>query len=94
MLINCQRCQINFTAEAQQSTLLTAMAQRGQQFAMLNCPNCQHTFPINPVTLLAPIKQQLAPVPCPICVDGLVSFVEGHTKPFWGCGACGNIWHH
>jgi transcription elongation factor Elf1 len=73
--------------------MLNAMAERGQQFAMISCANCQQSFPVNPTTLSAPSPDNEPPLPCPACADGLVSLIENSEQTFWGCGACGNVWH-
>jgi hypothetical protein len=72
--------------------MLTNMAKQGQQFAMISCPTCHESAPINPVTLLPPSNQPVEHLPCPLCKDGFVVFVEVLADSFWGCGTCGNVW--
>lgn len=61
---------------------------------MLECPKCYKSVPINPSDLLMSIpqtnKQEI--IKCPICNDGVVSYVNNGSEHFWGCGECGNIW--
>ena len=31
-------------------------------------------------------------IKCPICQDGIVTYVDTEDEKFWGCGECGNVW--
>lgn len=90
--ITCTRCNVAFTPSESQTKVITNMQRNGQAFAMMACPICQHTFPINPTTLLAPRQNVDNALPCPACTDGLISLIHGNKKTYWGCGTCGNIW--
>jgi hypothetical protein len=89
--LKCTNCkhQIVFTDE--QNDSLEKKRQRGMPAAMIECPNCRFAVPID-------LRKKSTPEPstneisyrCPVArCTGWVSFVD----PFWGCGACGSVWH-
>ncbi|MDM1368889.1 hypothetical protein [Myroides marinus] len=99
MNVRCPNCQVVFKTSQEKTTLLNYAIQKGQKLVMLECPECFKVVPINPSALLAKVsqkdndtKQQYDGIDCPICLDGIVSYVDDNKEVFWGCGECGMTW--
>ncbi len=62
---------------------------------MTDCSICYNSIPVVPTGLMAATKETKSEVAikCPICGDGIVSYIDDESEKFWGCGECGNIWN-
>ncbi|KAB1231262.1 hypothetical protein [Chryseobacterium viscerum] len=100
MEIRCPSCHEIFKADPDQELFIGGAIQRGQRLIMTDCPQCYKHIPINPADLLSMEAQkdgdkknsQLDGADCPVCTDGIVSYIDDGNKKFWGCGECGNVW--
>ncbi len=95
MKIKCQKCQSIFEADKKQSKLLNHAISNGGKLIFIECPICYKGSCIDPFDLLdekQKINQTSEIIECPICKDGIISYVDDGTERFWGCGECGNVW--
>lgn len=100
MEIRCPNCQKIFKADFQQELLVSAAIKKNQRLIFIKCPECFKTVPINPKNLFSkyPPKDSdtknldAEPIKCPICQDGIISYIDDGDEKFWGCGECGNVW--
>ena len=100
MKIRCPNCQKIFDANSQQENLLDYAIKNNQHLVMLECPTCFQSVPINPNNLLSKEAQKddnkenenSQSIECPVCHEGIVSYITNGNEKFWGCGECGNVW--
>jgi uncharacterized Zn finger protein len=97
MQIRCPNCKIIFDADKQQQQLLDQAIESKQRLIIIECPNCYKDVPIDPGNLLSfdsqKDEQPQDQIPCPICKEGLVAYIDNGIDKFWGCGECGTVWH-
>ena len=101
MKVRCPNCKEIFIADNRDQKLLTTAIQKGQQLLIIECSKCYKDVPINPMDLMTvksqignSIKEKYDGQNCPICSDGIISFIENKDEKFWGCGECGNVWYN
>lgn len=98
MKIRCTSCQEIFETDENQEKFMTYAIGKGQKLAMLDCPLCYRSVPIDPAHLLSHQPPQTTkkgkekPVQCPECADGVLSYIDDPGEEnFWGCGECGHV---
>jgi ribosomal protein S27AE len=72
-----------------------------QRLLFIECPDCYKDIPIELNNLLLKDTQKdedhknenTEIIECPICREGVISYLDDGDERFWGCGECGNIWH-
>ena len=100
MKIRCPNCQEIFEASSQQQSLIDKAIKNSQRLLFVECPECYKDVPLNPKDLLSTEPQtdegrkckSTKLIECPICHEGIVSYVADKDEKFWGCGECGNVW--
>ena len=97
MNIRCPKCRKIFEANAQQESFVNQSSGKNMHLIFVECPCCYVDAPVNPMDLLltkpSEDKQDEISIECPICVDGIVCYIEDEIDgSFYGCGECGNIW--
>ncbi len=100
MNIRCPNCKRIFVADLQQKSLIESAIKKNMRLVFVKCPECYRHVPINPKDLLSREPQRdegrentnAEVIECPICHDGIVSYIDDGEEKFWGCGECGNIW--
>lgn len=100
MEIRCPNCQKIFEADSQQKLLVDTAKKNNQRLVFIECPECFKDVPINPSDLLSKEAQKdenkknknSKSIECPICHEGIVSYIDDGDEKFWGCGECGNVW--
>jgi uncharacterized Zn finger protein len=93
MEIKCFNCSKIFIPSKAEKIKISEAIKKEQKLFMAECTMCYQVVPINPCNLLQLIdKEEEEIIQCPICKDGLISFIKNETEEFYGCGECGNIW--
>ena len=93
MNIKCPKCLKIFQPEKKDEKLLIDAINKKQSLFMMKCPFCYKSIPINPCDLMSAqerIDEEV--IECPICKEGIISYIDDDTEQFWGCGECGNVW--
>ena len=100
MEIRCHNCQKIFKADSQQKLLIDTARKNNQRLIFIECSKCFKDVPIDPNNLLSKIPQKdedkknksIQAIKCPICQEGIVTYIDTEDEKFWGCGECGNVW--
>jgi len=93
MEIKCPSCSSVFQPNKEDEKRVLEAVARGQKLLMSDCPVCYKSIPINPTDLMFVEEQKKEiTMACPVCSDGIVSYIDDGTEKFWGCGECGNVW--
>lgn len=93
MKIKCPSCSKIFEPGENDESRINKAIGQNQKLVMMDCPICYKYIPIHPDDLMLLHESRDEPViDCPLCSEGIVSFVEDETETFWGCGECGNVW--
>ena len=100
MEIRCPNCQKIFAPKSEVESLVVDAINKGQRLLIIECPECYKDVPIDPTNLMSKesqkdevLKKQTAEnIQCPICDEGIVTYIENGEEKFWGCGECGNVW--
>ena len=94
MEIQCPKCLKLFKPNKQEEKRILGAVERKQNLIMTDCTLCYKSVPINSYNLTDTIELRNEPViNCPICKDGIVSYINDGKEKFWGCGECGNVWY-
>ena len=88
MEIKCSKCQRYFQPDSKEEKRIEEAVKKGQRLVMTGCTLCGRSVPVT----LAGDAEEEKPVKCPICNDGLVSYVDDGDEKFRGCGECGRVW--
>jgi len=91
--IKCPNCLNIIQPNEGDEKRISRAIERNQKLVMMDCPLCYKSIPIHPNDLM--LLQESCDehiINCPVCCDGIVSYVEDETEKFWGCGECGNVW--
>lgn len=97
MKVKCQKCQEVFDTDEKQSRILEdAILKNKKKLIFLECPICCKDSYVDPFNLLNEQDEKKITdevIECPICHDGIISYIDDGKEKFWGCGECGNVWH-
>ena len=94
MDIKCPSCLSIFRPKELEKSRINNAIEKGQKLLMMDCPVCYKSIPINPTGLIAVREKDVEEaIECPICNDGIISYIDDGMEVFWGCGECGNVWH-
>ena len=99
MEVRCPNCKKVFNPNNEQEKFLMYAIEKKQVLAMIECAECYKDVPINPMNLMSfePKKDKVSTdeydgKSCPVCKEGILSFIDHEKEKFWGCGECGNVW--
>ena len=93
MEIKCPSCLCVFQPNSEDEKRVIRATERKQKLLALDCSICYKSIFINPTDLMfVQKKEEETTIKCPICRDGIVSYIDDDTEKFWGCGECGNVW--
>jgi len=99
MKVRCPNCKEIFRQTMVRKNQLENAIKKNQRLLMIECSECYKDVPINPMDLMSyepqkdkPTKDEFDSKNCPICKDGIISFIDNEEEKFWGCGNCGNVW--
>lgn len=89
--IFCKNCGTAFALtelSGQHKQLIDSLAAKGASLAMVDCPRCQRSVPVE---LREEAKGEQWKCPMSHC-DGWVNEISIDADHFWGCGECGCCW--
>ena len=100
MKIRCHNCQKVVEVDSKQESLINTAITNEQELVFIECPECYKDIPINSTDLLSINPQKdadkknknIETIKCPVCQEGIVSYIDDGEEKFWGCGECGNVW--
>ena len=93
MYVKCPNCLEIFQPIKKDEKILKEAIVKRQKLLIIECTKCYKDVLINPIALLdIQNLNKEKNIQCPICKEGIVSYIDDEDECFWGCGECGNVW--